>query len=152
MRVDWIIMDSRAARAKSACFIMQGSGAARELPDQRPFSVTLARHQKEIENLSSCANAPVLTALAVGGKLTKRVHGSIACRGGWSMSGMGWYVVAASRDVTQRLPRCRMTRPNRGKVEVCLFPNNATQSRCRGKGVPLTLCYVQPMGFTCFSL
>lgn len=87
------------------------------------------------------SNTYALAALAVGGKLTKRVLGSFACLGDGARSGR---VLAGNRpgDVTRRLPGCRMTRPNRGKVEVCLFPNNATQSRCRGKGVPLTLCYV----------
>lgn len=126
-------MGSRAARAKSACLTLIGPGTAREFPAQKTFSVALSRHQKENETLSSCAIAPVLAALAVGGKLTKRVHGSIECHGGWSMSGMGWYVVAASRDVTQRLPRWRMTRPIKRLRESYAFA-----SQLEGKGVALT--------------
>lgn len=88
------------------------------------------------------SNTYALAALAVGGKLTKRVHGSFECREAFARLQGASRWVACQRDVTPKLPRCQMTRPNRGKVEVCLFPNNATQSRCRGKGVPLTLCCV----------
>lgn len=87
------------------------------------------------KKITAChgSKAHAMPALAVGGKLTKRVHGSLECRGGWSMSGMGWYVIAASRDVTQRLPRWRMTRPLKR-----LMDSYAFASQLEGKGVALT--------------
>lgn len=75
-------MDSRAARPQAACFNSVGLEQPVNLQAKKFLGGLPKRHQKEIETLSSCAIAPVLTALAVGGKLTKRVLGSIACLGG----------------------------------------------------------------------
>lgn len=133
----WITGSSKApSLARQHCQrpggrLIQGTGQ---------FLLGAGKHPTKKHTATYGSKTHISPALAVGGKLTKRVLGSFACLGDGARSGR---VLAGYRpgDVTRRLPGCRMTRPYWGKVESRLFLSNGD-----GKGVPLTLCYVLGLG------
>jgi hypothetical protein len=88
-------------------------------------------------SLGHRSNTYALAALAVGGKLTKRVHGSFECRGDRRASRGAARLVAERVTSHAGYHGWQMTRPNRGKVELCPF------LRFKGKGDGFDPCCVR---------